>query len=342
METISEGPSQSLYFYQLQRVCSCLLDMDRPLCDDTTSLGQDGFEYDALDKAIRDGDVDRVSELANAIDDDIDFYCWTLAIKRTENLEPTLRDDICALLINCLPRELLCYFLHTLLKITKEGERTPLLILGQHPDLFIVEREGDCAFRLAVTNGKVEVLNMFLKLVEPWGWQEFIIPAATDITDSSRDGRRKLITEGTTILDLAAGKGHTEIVKALVAFDKGLLDHGHPLHVAISQGHLDVIEYLLSIKVELVERFAHQPEPLSVLSVPRREDIEAQVSEDIDKLLVSTILKARSQSKSPAIIRKLLKGSPGISLSNQVASLTQLIVKSSTLVFRRLYSSKVH
>ena len=291
--------------------------MDRPSHDDMLSLGQSGYEYDAIDKAIQDGDVDRVSELANAIDDNVDLSWWTLAITKTENLDTKLGNDICVVLIESLPREILCEFLHSLLRTTKK-ERTPLLILDRYPDLFIEEREGDCAFRLAVSNGKCEVLDMFLKLVKRNGWQKFIIPAATGITGSSWDRRRSLSIEGITILDVAAGKGHTDIVKALVAFERGLLDHGYPLHIAINQGHLDVIDYLLSVKVELVESFTPEPEPLSVLSVPHREQMKTELSEKINELLVSTIIKVGN----PTMIRKVLKGSPGISLSNQVASST--------------------
>ena len=323
METNSEGTNQSLYFYELLRICSCLLNMDPPSPDDTPSSDASGYEYEDIDTAFHDRDVDKVSELANAMGDKFEFSWLTLAIWKTEDMDPKLRNDLCAVLLNSPPREGLCKFLHHLLKNTKK-EQTPLLILEKYPDLFIEEMEGDCAFRLAASNGKLEVLNMVLKLVKQNSWQECIIPAATGVTSRLGNPRRLYFPEGITILDLAAEKGHIDIVKALVTFEREFLDHGHPLHAAVYQCRLDVARYLLSEKVELVESFTPEPNSRSVFSVGYREEMRNKVSEKIDMLLFSTM----SRVSSPAMIRKLVQGSRGISLLNQVASSTQLTMKS--------------
>ena len=115
-------------------------------------------------------------------------------------------------------------------------------------------------------------------------------------------------------LEKAAEKGHLDVVKILAAFDKKLLDHGYPLHKAVKEGHLDVVRYLLEEKSDLVEKFTPEPSLKSALFEERTRGKEDESSVEIDKLLVASIIRGPpggNQSRSPAMIKKLLQGPQG-------------------------------
>ena len=280
--------------------------------DGSPRIDRDQFDYRAMDEAIGDRSITEVERFAKTKDDTLKFNWWSWAIDKTEESDTVLQSHIRAILMNLPTPETHFRFLHNSLKIG--DDRRALSILEQLPDLFVEEWNGDCAINLAVSSGRVEVVKMFLNLVEAKGWEHFIIPATTLPAGSSPERAHQNSPGEETLLDIAAGKGHTEVVKALITFKHEVLDHGYPLHAAVRPGHIDVVKYLLSVKLELVESITPEPDPRSVLNIPCSQG-KGKVDEKMDRLLVSAIIKSKGRSGSPAMIRELLKGSTGITHS---------------------------
>ncbi len=162
---------------------------------------------------------------------------------------------------------------------------------------------------LAASSGHANIVALFIRLAKEEGRQHLTKsgpPGGGESTWSAED-----TTQQPTVLERAAEWGHLSVIKMLVDFDKGLLDHGFPLHKAVRGGHAEVVQWLLDERFDLAEKFTPDPYPRSALFEERILGKDDESSREIDKMLMAKIIKGGGRRKSPRLIRKLLKGPQG-------------------------------
>lgn len=237
---------------------------------------------------------------------DFTYRKWTIFLEdEVIDLEDNLRNDFRSVLLD-LAGEKIRTYLRTALQ-NLEDEPVAVLILKRRPELFLVKLDkGDIPFHLAVSNGKAQVVTMFLQYVQEINQRYLVSP---EISGPSQPEKRAF--QHSAILEKAAERGHLEVVKILAQFDPKLLGSGYPLHKAVRGGHVEIVEFLLQEKPGLVEKFTPEPHPRSALFEDRSLGKEDETSLKIDKLLVARIIRGGEPGKSPRMIRKLLQEPQG-------------------------------
>ena len=265
---------------------------------------------DVIEEAIRDKDIAAAkSLLTKRSRRQFSYKAWATLIETgVRHLEENLQNDFRIILIE-LAGEKLLTFLRTALQNLDE-EPVAVLILERRPELFLQRLDGvDVPFHLAASNGEAQVVKMFLRFVKEKNRLDLVDPGAPQFKHSPASENQA--TQHSTILEKAAERGHLEVIKMLVDFEPKLLNYGYPLHKAVRGGHVGVVEFLLHVRGDLVEKFTPEPYPRSALFEDRTLGKEDASSVEIDKLLVARIIRGGGPGKSPRVIKKLLQGPQG-------------------------------
>ena len=218
-----------------------------------------------------------------------------------------LRDALRAVLIDLAGLANICMFLNSALR-TKDPVAP--VVFEHKPELLIQKLHGEDPLDLAASSGQANAIALFIRLAREEGRRH--------LTKSGPSGGGESpwcvesTRQQTTVLKRAAEWGHLSVIKKLVDFDKGLLDHGFPLHKAVKEGHVEVVKWLLDERFDLTEKFTPGPYPRSALYEERTFGKDNESPREIEKLLMAKIIKGGGRGKSPRVIRKLSKGPPGI------------------------------
>ena len=112
-----------------------------------------------------------------------------MIVYEVRGLDGRLRHDFRKVLIE-LAGDRLHTFLRTALQNADE-EPAALLILKQHPELFLEQFEGDIPFQLAAANREVEFVELFLQYTKKQDRWDLIFPRTgvkVDTAGSDLDG----------------------------------------------------------------------------------------------------------------------------------------------------------
>ena len=265
---------------------------------------------DVIEEAIRNKDIAAAKSLLTKRNRrQFSYKAWAILIETgVKHLDEDLQNEFRSILMDLAGDKILT-FLRTALQNLDE-EPVAVLILERRPELFLQRLDGvDVPFHLAASNGEAQVVKMFLRFVKEKDRLDLVDPGTSKFKGSPAFENQA--TQHSTILEKAAERGHLEVIKMLVVFEPKLLDYGYPLHRAVRGGHVSVVEFLLQVRGDLVEKFTPEPYPRSALFEDRTLGKEDASSLEIDKLLVARIIRGGGPGKSPRMIKKLLQGPQG-------------------------------
>lgn len=278
--------------------------------DSSKSVTETFNTYRVLDDAIRNKkDIEPAKILLTKENrTKLSYSNFFTLIVEVKDFEVRLRNEFFDILFELAACDIETYLPQLLLDGDGDAEWLALLILDRCPQMLTLKSKDQLPMHQAVKGGKTAVVDMILAWArenDRWG-----------LVNPSTNGKGEPIevednnTSPTSILEKAAKFGHIDMVKLLVSRDKRLLDYGYPLHNAVHGGHKHIVEYLLAEKVDLVEKIRPPPASRSALFEERLKGKEHESSKEIDKLLVDKII--RGGTKSPALVKKLLKGPQGM------------------------------